>query len=102
MLLTIDIGNTNVTLGLYNGNILGSHWRLATDHARMPDEYGLQFQGLLQNAGHTLKDLKESAWLPLFPHRPQKARPPGIPGRPGSRDRSAGEQRKPGRFLLSP
>jgi type III pantothenate kinase len=58
MLLTIDIGNTNVTLGLYNGNILGSHWRLATDHARMPDEYGLQFQGLLQNAGHTLKDLK--------------------------------------------
>ncbi len=58
MLLTIDIGNTNVTLGLYNGNILGSHWRLATDYARMPDEYGLQFQGLLQNAGHTLKDLK--------------------------------------------
>lgn len=58
MLLTIDIGNTNVTLGLYNGNNLGSHWRLATDHARMPDEYGLQFQGLLQNAGHTAKDLK--------------------------------------------
>ena len=58
MLLTIDIGNTNVTLGLYKGNVLGSHWRLATDYARMPDEYGLQFQGLLQNAGHTLKDLK--------------------------------------------
>jgi type III pantothenate kinase len=58
MLLTIDIGNTNVTLGLYNGNNLGSHWRLATDHARMPDEYGLQFQGLLQSAGHTAKDLK--------------------------------------------
>ena len=58
MLLTIDIGNTNVTLGLYNGNVLGSHWRLATDHARMPDEYGLQFQGLLQNAGHTIKDIK--------------------------------------------
>ncbi len=58
MLLTIDIGNTNVTLGLYNGNVLGAHWRLATDHARMPDEYGLQFQGLLQNAGHTIKDIK--------------------------------------------
>ena len=38
MLLTIDIGNTNVTLGLYQGDVLGSHWRLATDHARMPDE----------------------------------------------------------------
>jgi type III pantothenate kinase len=48
MLLTIDIGNTNLTLGLYDGNNLFAHWRLATDHARMPDEYGLQFQGLLK------------------------------------------------------
>ena len=51
MLLTIDIGNTNLTLGLYEGEQLGAHWRLATDHNRMPDEYGLQFLGLLQNAG---------------------------------------------------
>ena len=58
MLLTVDIGNTNVTLGLYSGNILGTHWRLSTDHARMPDEYGLQFQALLDNADHTVKDLK--------------------------------------------
>lgn len=53
MLLTIDIGNTNLTLGLYNGAELGRHWRLATDHARMPDEYGLQLLGLLQHAGRT-------------------------------------------------
>ncbi len=51
MLLTIDVGNTNLTLGLYEGKELGRHWRLATDHARMPDEYGLQFLGLLENAG---------------------------------------------------
>lgn len=57
MLLTIDIGNTNLTLGLYEGDQLGAHWRLATDHNRMPDEYGLQFLGLLQNAGKTLKDI---------------------------------------------
>ena len=67
MLLTIDIGNTNVTLGLYKGNVLGSHWRLATDHARMPDEYGLQFQGLLQNAGHTIKDLKAICLASVVP-----------------------------------
>jgi len=47
MLLTIDVGNTNLALGLYEGEKLGRHWRLATDHARMPDEYGLQFLGLL-------------------------------------------------------
>jgi type III pantothenate kinase len=57
MLLTIDIGNTNLTLGLYEGDKLGAHWRLATDHERMPDEYGLQFLGLLQNAGKTVKDI---------------------------------------------
>lgn len=57
MLLTIDIGNTNLTLGLYEGDKLGAHWRLATDHKRMPDEYGLQFLGLLQNAGKTLDEI---------------------------------------------
>ena len=57
MLLTIDIGNTNLTIGLYEGDRLGWHWRLATDHNRMPDEYGLQMLGLLQHAGHNLKDL---------------------------------------------
>jgi type III pantothenate kinase len=57
MLLTIDIGNTNLTLGLYDDNDLIAHWRLATDHARMPDEYGLQFQGLLENAKHEKSEL---------------------------------------------
>ena len=57
MLLTIDVGNTNLTLGLYDSNNLVAHWRLATDHARMPDEYGLQFQGLLQNVDHSTRDL---------------------------------------------
>lgn len=58
MLLTIDVGNTNLTLGLYRGEKLGPHWRLATDHARMPDEYGLQFLGLLQHAGYSPGDLE--------------------------------------------
>ena len=57
MLLTIDIGNTNLTLGLYPGKEIGHHWRLATDHQRMPDEYGLQFLGLLEHAGLTPVEL---------------------------------------------
>jgi type III pantothenate kinase len=57
MLLTIDVGNTNLTLGLYEGDQLGPHWRLATDHERMPDEYGLQFLGLLEHVGRTPTDL---------------------------------------------
>lgn len=57
MLLTIDLGNTNLTIGLYKDEALVHHWRLATDHARMPDEYGLQFLGLLTHAGLTLEDV---------------------------------------------
>jgi type III pantothenate kinase len=57
MLLTIDVGNTNLTIGLYEGDQLAHHWRLATDHNRMPDEYGLQFLGLLEHAGESIKDL---------------------------------------------
>ena len=51
MLLAIDMGNTNLTLGLYEGQKLGARWRLATDHERMPDEYGLQILNLLQHGG---------------------------------------------------
>lgn len=67
MLLTVDIGNTNLTLGLYEGDKLGAHWRLATDHNRMPDEYGLQFLGLLQNAGKTLNDIKGISLASVVP-----------------------------------
>lgn len=52
MLLTIDIGNTNITLGLYETDTIGPRWRLATVHERMPDEYGLQVLGLLNHANH--------------------------------------------------
>ena len=51
MLLAIDVGNTNITLGLYAGEELIQHWRLATAHERMPDEYGLQIMGLLAHTG---------------------------------------------------
>jgi type III pantothenate kinase len=57
MLLTIDLGNTNLTIGLFEGELLTHHWRLATDKARMPDEYGLQLLGLLNNAGQTPANL---------------------------------------------
>jgi type III pantothenate kinase len=67
MLLTIDIGNTNLTLGLYEGDRLGAHWRLATDHNRMPDEYGLQFLGLLQNAEKTVDDLQGISLASVVP-----------------------------------
>lgn len=55
MLLAIDIGNTNITFGVYQGDRLGPRWRLATDHERMPDEYGLQFVSFLQHGSVALE-----------------------------------------------
>lgn len=57
MLLAIDIGNTNLTLGFYDGDSLGPRWRLATNHERMPDEYGLQFIGLFNHEGKVINDI---------------------------------------------
>jgi type III pantothenate kinase len=67
MLLTIDIGNTNLTLGLYEGETLGARWRLATDHERMPDEYGLQIIGLLNHAGRNPEDLTGACLASVVP-----------------------------------
>jgi type III pantothenate kinase len=67
MLLVIDIGNTNLTIGLYEGEDLRHHWRLATDHARMPDEYGLQLLGLLSHAGLALSGLTGIALASVVP-----------------------------------
>mgnify|MGYP001075226976 CR=1 FL=1 len=50
-LLAIDIGNTNIVLGLYNGDRLAAQWRIATDHARMPDEYAMLLLNLFARAG---------------------------------------------------
>jgi type III pantothenate kinase len=51
MLLTVDIGNTNITLGIYREEELCAHWRLATVHERMPDEYGIQLIQLFAHRG---------------------------------------------------
>ena len=53
MLLCIDIGNTNIMLGLYEGEELGPHWRMATIHERMPDEFAIQLLALLDHVGIT-------------------------------------------------
>jgi type III pantothenate kinase len=67
MLLTIDVGNTNITLGLYDGEARRAAWRLATVHERMPDEYGLQLLGLLDHAGIRPDELTGSVMASVVP-----------------------------------
>ncbi|MGD8625684.1 MAG: type III pantothenate kinase [Anaerolineae bacterium] len=67
MLLCIDVGNTNITLGLYEGENLGPRWRLATDHERMPDEFVLQLLGLLGLAGVGREEIDGAAIASVVP-----------------------------------
>lgn len=67
MLLAIDIGNTNITLGLYQGETLGPRWRLATAHERMPDEYGIAFLNLFQHVGRAAADVTAVAIASVVP-----------------------------------
>ena len=48
MLLAIDIGNTNITLGVWNGRIWEQKWRLYTNQAKTADEYGVIITSLLR------------------------------------------------------
>src|SRR4051812_1895482 len=47
MLLAIDVGNTQTVLGLYEGESLRDHWRIATEAQRSGDELGALLDALL-------------------------------------------------------
>jgi type III pantothenate kinase len=47
MLLTVDVGNTQTVLGLYDGDTLREHWRISTEAERTGDELGVLLNGLL-------------------------------------------------------
>ncbi|MBC7250523.1 MAG: type III pantothenate kinase [Anaerolineae bacterium] len=66
-MLCIDIGNTNIVLGAYNGEKLVSHWRLATVHERMPDEYAMLLLQLLSHGGHDPGEFQGVAMASVVP-----------------------------------
>jgi len=51
MLLVIDVGNSNTSLGVFRGAELIAHWRLTTNLARTVDEYGVHARNLFE-LGH--------------------------------------------------
>lgn len=48
MLLTIDIGNTNIKLGVWNGRNWQHYWRLSTSQKQTVDEYGIVLKALIR------------------------------------------------------
>ncbi len=56
MLLVVDVGNTNIVLGVFQEKELLCHWRISTDRQRTTDEYGMLIYNLFQ---HNKMDMKQ-------------------------------------------
>ena len=67
MLLAIDIGNTNVTVGVFDGDVLKTTFRLSTDTRKMPDEYAIAVNQLLPLKGLSLDDIDAVAMCSVVP-----------------------------------
>jgi type III pantothenate kinase len=58
MLLVIDVGNTNITLGIFKGEELLGDFRMTTKFLRTSDEYGILILALLETRGVTPNDVE--------------------------------------------
>lgn len=47
LLLAIDVGNSNITFGLFRGNVIEHQWRLQSNPSKTSDEYGIELAGIL-------------------------------------------------------
>lgn len=59
MLLAIDIGNTNITLGLFDDSVLKTTARIATDIGKTPDQYALEIKGSLELHGQEVAQVED-------------------------------------------
>ena len=67
MLLVIDIGNSNTSLGVFDGENLVAHWRLTTVRARTVDEWGVHSRNLFELAGLDFKSINAVAIASVVP-----------------------------------
>lgn len=58
MILAVDIGNTNIVFGVFEGNRIKCHWRIGTDKSKTSDEYGILFRELMDIKNIDLKSVK--------------------------------------------
>jgi type III pantothenate kinase len=71
MLLALDVGNTETTLGLFDRDRLSHHWRLTTAVQRTPDEWGAALTSYLTQAGHSTGEVRAAivaSVVPLVSH----------------------------------
>ncbi|MCR4393361.1 MAG: type III pantothenate kinase [Dehalococcoidales bacterium] len=67
MLLAIDVGNTGMGLGIFEGDKLRISWRMATSISRMPDEYAGMLLSLLHNENLQPRDITDVCLCSVVP-----------------------------------
>ncbi|MBQ4120371.1 MAG: type III pantothenate kinase [Clostridia bacterium] len=67
MLLTVDIGNTNITLGAYNSNFLAFTARLATDTRKTDDQYAIEIKHILSLYDIKSQDIEDCIIATVVP-----------------------------------
>jgi type III pantothenate kinase len=67
MLLAADIGNTNITLGVFDGEKLKANWRIATSVHRMPDEYASLLLSLFARNGISASKITDAVLCSVVP-----------------------------------
>ena len=67
MLLALDIGNTETTMGLFAGERLEAHWRLTTTSQRTPDEWAAMLTASLTQGGRSTSEVKAAVVASVAP-----------------------------------
>jgi len=67
VLLTLDVGNTNVTIGIFDGDQVVATWRIATDMERLADEYAVLLLGLLRTADVEVGAIDQAVMASVVP-----------------------------------
>lgn len=58
MIFVLDVGNTNIVLGVYEQNDLKYHWRIETSRHKTEDDFGMAIKLLFQHVGIRFEDIK--------------------------------------------
>ncbi|MBO8172699.1 MAG: type III pantothenate kinase [Bacillaceae bacterium] len=58
MILVMDVGNTNIVMGVYEGKTLKHHWRITTNRNQTEDEYGMLIKNLFHDVGITFEQIE--------------------------------------------
>lgn len=67
MILTLDVGNTETVIGLFEAGELVDHWRISTEPERTADELGLLVRGLIRESGFTVDAIRGASIASVVP-----------------------------------